>query len=85
MISEALLEKARLYVRRHFARHIPKHFHFHDLEHTLSVTRTALGIGQGMHLSPEDMGLLEVAALFHDTGYAHAYAAARELLFWHGK
>jgi polyphosphate kinase len=78
MISEALLEKARLYVRRHFARHIPKHFHFHDLEHTLSVTRTALGIGQGMQLSPEDMGLLEVAALFHDTGYAHAYAGHEE-------
>ena len=78
MISEDLLEKARLHVRRHFARHMPKHLHFHDLEHTLSVTRTAVGIGQAMHFTPAEMGLLEMAALFHDTGYAHAYAGHEE-------
>ena len=74
MATDDILEKARLHVRRHFARHMPKHLHFHDLEHTLSVTRAALGIGQAEGLSSEDLMLLELAALFHDAGYAMAHA-----------
>lgn len=74
MATEEILEKARLHVRRHFARHMPKHLHFHDLEHTLSVTRTALGIGQAEGLTSVDLLLLELAALFHDTGYALSVA-----------
>lgn len=47
---------------------------FHDLEHTLSVSRAAVSIGEGMRLSPDEIATLELAALFHDTGYASAYA-----------
>ncbi len=43
---------------------------FHDLEHTLAVTRTAVGIAQAMKVDARDIALLEFAALFHDTGYA---------------
>lgn len=78
MISEALLERARLYVRRWFARRIPKAMCFHDLEHTLTVTRTAKAIGQGMSLKGDDLILLEIAALFHDSGYALAYTGHEE-------
>lgn len=74
MEREELLEKARLYVRRHFARHMPAHLRFHDLEHTLSVVRTALGIGEAVGLSARSLDLLELAALFHDTGYARSHA-----------
>lgn len=73
MPSPALVEQARLHVRRHFARHIPKWMAFHDLEHTLSVVRAAQDIGAGMGLSSDQLRTLEVAALFHDTGYASAY------------
>jgi len=74
VITEALLERARLHVRRWFARRMPKSMCFHDLEHTLTVTRTAKGIGQALKLNGSDIAVLEVAALFHDTGYALAYA-----------
>ncbi len=73
MITEELLEKARLYVRRWFARRMPKHMYFHDLEHTLSVSRSAIGLGQAMGLTTSEIALLEMAALFHDTGYALKY------------
>lgn len=66
-------EKARLHVRAWFARRMPKRMRFHDLEHTLSVTRTALAIGSAMRLSELDLQALELAALFHDTGYALTY------------
>lgn len=73
MLDEVLLEQARAHVRRWFARRMPKYMLFHDLEHTLAVTRAAQGIGEGMRLDRQDLALLEVAALFHDTGYALAY------------
>ncbi|HEY0978464.1 MAG TPA: polyphosphate kinase 1 [Flavobacteriales bacterium] len=78
MITAALVEKTRLHIRRHFARHIPKWMTFHDLEHTLSVTRYALDIARAMGLARKDLLLLEIAALFHDTGYGKAYKGHEE-------
>lgn len=74
MIDDRILDKARLYVRQWFARHMPKHMLFHDLNHTLAVTRSALAMGQAMKFDDAQLGILEIAALFHDAGYANAYA-----------
>lgn len=65
-----ILEKARLHVRRWFARRMPSGMAFHNLDHTLEVTRTAVGNAQAMKVRPAEIRLLEMAALFHDTGYA---------------
>ncbi len=73
MITEARIERCRSYVRKWFAAHIPRHLVFHDLEHTLAVTRTAKALAQAMRLPAADIAVVEVAALFHDTGYANAY------------
>lgn len=78
MIPKDLLEGARLHVRRWFARRIPRTMSFHDLEHTLTVARTARAIGQAMKLNAAELDLLELSALFHDTGYALAYAGHEE-------
>lgn len=72
-IDRSLIEKARLHVRQWFARRMPKRMRFHDLEHTLAVTRTATALGRAAGLPQKDLHLLELAALFHDTGYALAY------------
>ncbi len=70
---DEVLEQARLHVRRHFSKHIGRSFSFHDLEHTLTVTRTALEIGRAHRLGVAELWTLELAALFHDTGYARSY------------
>ncbi|QQR88112.1 MAG: polyphosphate kinase 1 [Flavobacteriales bacterium] len=70
MAHASLLPKARAFVRKWFAERIPAHLTFHDLEHTLAVTRTALAIGRASGLGAHDLRLVELAALFHDTGYA---------------
>ncbi len=75
---EPLLEKAREHVRRWFGKHMPRHLRFHDLNHTLEVARTALAIGDAMDVTGKERALLELAALFHDTGYALAYAGHEE-------
>lgn len=73
MITEGQLERCRLHIRKWFVSKMPKALCFHDLEHTLAVTRTAKALGQAMRIAPAELILLEVAALFHDTGYALAY------------
>lgn len=73
MPTPGLLEKARLYVRRYFSKHMPRHMVFHDLEHTLSVARWAVEIGRASGLQGDQLLCLELAALFHDTGYATTY------------
>ncbi|MBK9534185.1 MAG: polyphosphate kinase 1 [Flavobacteriales bacterium] len=78
MINEATLRSVHAYVRRWFTRNMPEHMVFHDLEHTLSVARAAIGIGVGMRLTTEELAELECAALFHDTGYAWAYERHEE-------
>lgn len=69
MLTRSLLEKARLHVRRYFSKHIPDRMRFHDLEHTLAVTRSAIDIGRASGLKGQALLLVELAALFHDTGY----------------
>ncbi len=78
MITEAQLERCRLHIRKWFAVHIPHTLGFHDLEHTLGVARMATALGQAEKLSVADLALVEVAALFHDTGYAKAYQGHEE-------
>lgn len=73
-----IVERAQLHVRRWFAQRMPKRMRFHDLEHTLSVTRTAVAIGRAMRVNAGDLFALEIAALFHDTGYALAYEGHEE-------
>jgi polyphosphate kinase len=70
MASATVLEKARLAVRAWFAKRMPPHMEFHDLDHTLGVARTAVAIGRASRVPEDDLRLLEIAALFHDTGYA---------------
>jgi polyphosphate kinase len=70
MATPALLEKARLHIRRFFSKRIPPHFHYHDLDHTLAVAAAAVAIGRASGLRGQSLAEVELAALFHDTGYA---------------
>ncbi len=78
MKGPSLTERAALHVRRHFSRHMPAHLVFHDLEHTLAVTRTAIAIGRASGMGRNDLEALELAALFHDTGYAFTHKGHEE-------
>ncbi|MCB0791957.1 MAG: polyphosphate kinase 1 [Flavobacteriales bacterium] len=73
MWQDPLVDKVRLHVRKVFDRRMPKHLVFHDLEHTLTVARTALEIGRAMELPARDMADVEIAALFHDLGYSRKH------------
>jgi hypothetical protein len=46
---------------------------YHNLSHTLSVRKTSVSIGERYRLTPEEFETLELAALFHDTGFTKTY------------
>ncbi len=55
-------------------RKLDKKLTYHSVEHTLDVTKEAERIGLSENVAREDdMFLLKVAALYHDTGFLFAY------------
>lgn len=58
---------------------IPNNFYYyHNAEHTLYVLDKATEIAQHEHCSAVEIELLQVAALWHDTGFINAYEGHEE-------
>ena len=53
--------------------HLPKSYLYHNHEHTLYVFEKAIEIGIHEGCTEEELDLLGVAALWHDTGYTIIY------------
>lgn len=48
-------------------------FPFHNIRHTLDVFENVKTIGEYEGINKEEMEILKIAALFHDTGFSQAY------------
>jgi predicted metal-dependent HD superfamily phosphohydrolase len=48
---------------------LPDHLTYHNLDHTAYVLEKAIFLAKQSHVSAEDLHLLKLAALFHDTGF----------------
>lgn len=51
---------------------------YHSLDHTMRVRDACLEIGKGMKVKDEELEVLELAALFHDTGFIAQYDGHEE-------
>ncbi len=49
------------------------HYPFHNVQHTTNVFHRTQKLAHEENLSPEDTEDLQIAALFHDTGFAKQY------------
>ena len=65
-----LLSAAEAHVRAYIGREVGAEYVYHDLTHTLLVVEAARQLGPLEGIGQEDQQLLELAAWFHDTGYA---------------
>jgi predicted metal-dependent HD superfamily phosphohydrolase len=65
-------------VKSYFSATMPTEYVFHDLGHTAQSVAAARMIGEGFELSQHEIYLLEIAAWFHDTGYAQGPADHEE-------
>ena len=68
-MNSDLLAVAARHVSTLFEASLPKACRYHTLEHTTEVTDAALEIGRALGLPESELEILQLAALFHDTGY----------------
>lgn len=52
---------------------LPKDLYYHGIHHTLDVLKSAQVIGKDEKISEEEMNLLKVAVLYHDSGFTKVY------------
>jgi predicted metal-dependent HD superfamily phosphohydrolase len=52
---------------------LPDTYTFHNTQHTINVRNTVLELGKAEGLNSDELEIVELAALFHDTGYSKIY------------
>lgn len=52
---------------------LPRDLHYHGIHHTLDVYQAAVRIAESENVSPDELNLLKIAALFHDAGFVKRY------------
>jgi uncharacterized protein len=57
---------------------IPVTYYYHNYEHTLYVMEKVIEIGKQENCTASELKLLEVAALWHDTGYINSHSNHEE-------
>jgi len=65
----SILRESRAYVRNLLDAKLPPWVAYHDYRHTAETFRACREIGRASRLSPGDLQVALLAALFHDTGY----------------
>ena len=71
--NKHLLGKIETYVTNLFETNLPEGMVYHDYNHTIEVVIEVKKMAQYYKLSKKDSTTIEVAAWFHDTGYAFTY------------
>ncbi|MCS3869243.1 putative metal-dependent HD superfamily phosphohydrolase [Chryseobacterium ginsenosidimutans] len=73
-----LVEAVSNYVILFLSENLSQNLSFHSIGHTYDVVGAAQEIGTKSNLSEEEMLVLQVAAWFHDCGYANTYMGHEE-------
>lgn len=68
-----IVENAFVYVTDLLVERLSPNMQFHNLQHTLDVFEAAIEISKHTDLAEDEKVELQLAALFHDTGYAFQY------------
>jgi predicted metal-dependent HD superfamily phosphohydrolase len=74
-----IIRRAAEYVEQLFKEKLHEDFRFHDAAHTASVRRYARMLGELQNLSEQELEIIDLAALFHDTGYTEIYTGHEEV------
>lgn len=68
-IDEDLIREAEGYVMDLLENKLPGGYLFHSGKHTKNVLNNAIEIGRNSGLDEDEMNILRISALFHDSGY----------------
>ncbi|MCI5082315.1 MAG: DUF5706 domain-containing protein [Saprospiraceae bacterium] len=74
-----IVQKAEDYVRELLTNELTKDHRYHNLTHTLTVRDNCLKLASKLSLNAEETEILQLAALFHDTGFTKVYTGHEEV------
>lgn len=77
-LTMSITQEAEKYVTDLLESKLGDTYSYHNLAHTLGVRDACLEIGKGMGITKEESEILELAALFHDTGFVAQYDGHEE-------
>ena len=69
----SIVENAESFIRQLLTEKLSADHRFHDLQHTLSVRDAALLLGRMRQLPEDQLQILTLASLLHDTGFTKQY------------
>ncbi len=73
LTSEKILKAVEVYVMSYLIDNLSSKLTFHNVNHTLEVVHAVKEIATQDDLSEEQFVMIQIAAWFHDCGYAKAY------------
>ena len=76
---DLIIPEVEEYVSGLLTRELPDGLVYHNIKHTRRVVKQAEIIGFYEHLDEEEMGILKIAAWFHDVGYLRKYKDHEEV------
>ena len=71
--SEQLLKQVEAYVEKFIREQVDDRYVYHNFQHTYAVVEAARALARYYDLSERDHLVIEIAAWFHDTGYAEGW------------
>jgi predicted metal-dependent HD superfamily phosphohydrolase len=71
--NKVKISNCRSYVKDLLDSKLPDHIHFHDWSHTKMVAKETEKIAKEADCSKDEIEILILAALFHDTGFTETY------------
>lgn len=70
---ETIVKEAEQYIKRLLSEGLTSDHRYHSLEHTLKVREIALQLANQMGCTDEEVEIMELACLFHDSGFVKTY------------
>lgn len=91
--TEDLLQTVEAYVEQYIHQQVDDSYVYHNFQHTYAVVESATELARYYDLNERDRLVIQLAAWFHDTGYAQGWAdhevrsadLARQFLEKHGQ
>ena len=68
-----LVKTASEYITKFLSENLPKECTYHNLTHTYEVFENVTELSENSNLPDEDLEIVQLAALFHDTGFTKGY------------
>jgi len=66
-------EKASEYITNRLKKELAVTLYYHSFDHTMDVYNATINLAKEEGISGEELGLMKIAALYHDSGFIYQY------------